>query len=197
MKKILKTLKGLALSKRYRIIFASVFTVAFVIMIPVYAWFANQKKAAEMFKVGYPNVLYINAAHREDQINMALDGINVNEYLYDTDGNPQEDNEGNPIKITEERYVFSVSGSNTTQFILQMAHTNNNLFTYKIYAATEQTTKPSSGTYVEYKATNEHTENKMIFTGDTVSDGDMLLTEPHHSYVFNRTRDFGCLFENL
>lgn len=128
-----------------------------------------------MFKIAHPNALYINAAHREDQVNFALGGIDVNDYQVDDNGNIVVDGNNNPVKINEKRYVFSVSGSDTDKFILQMAHTNNNLFTYKIYEATETTTKPSSGTtYVEYKATGEHTENDMVFSGDNVSAGDML-----------------------
>ena len=173
MKNWINKFKGLTISKKIQIIVATVFSVALIVAIPVYAWITNQKKAAEMFKVEYPNALYINAAHREDQVNFALDGINVNDYLYD--GNDiKTDESGNPMKVTEYRYVFSVSGSNTNQFILQMAHTNNNLFTYKVYMATEVSTEPSSGTYVDYKATGEHTENQMVFTGDSVTEGTML-----------------------
>ena len=174
MKKLIRKFKELPLYRKVQFFTAIVLTIALTAAIYSYAWFSNQKKAAEMFKVEYPNALYINAAHREDQVNFALDGINVNEYLLDNNGDIVTDEHDNPIKITEERYVFSVSGSNTNQFTLQMAHTNNNLFTYKIYAATEQTSKPSEGTYVEYKATGEHTENAMMFTGDTVSTNDIL-----------------------
>lgn len=173
MKNMIEKFKGLTVSKKIQIIVAMIFTIALIVTMPVYAWFTNQKKAAEMFKVEYPNALYINAAHREDQVNFALDGINVNAYQLNADGSIKEVN-GTPLKITEERYVFSVSGSNTNQFVLQMAHTNNNLFTYKIYSATEQTTEPNSGTYVKYKATGDHTENDMVFTGDTVSKNDTL-----------------------
>ena len=175
MKNMIKKFKGLTVSKKIQIIAAMTFTIALLVAIPVYAWFTNQKKAAEMFKVAYPNTLYINAAHREDQVNFALDGIDVNAYQTDANGNIVTGSNDQPIKITEKRYVFSVSGANTNQFILQMAHTNNNLFTYKIYEATETTTKPSSGTtYVEYKATGKHNENSMVFAGDSVSEGDML-----------------------
>lgn len=174
MKNLIDKFKGLTVSKKIQIIAAMIFTIALLVTIPVYAWFTNQKKAAEMFKIEYPNALYINAAHREDQVNFALDGININAYQTDANGDIVTDSNNQPVKISEKRYVFSVSGSNTNQFVLQMAHTNNNLFTYKIYAATEQTKEPDSGTYVKYKATGEHTENTMVFTGDTVSKNDTL-----------------------
>ena len=175
MKRILEKFNGLTISKKIQLITAMVLTVVFLIAIPVYAWFTNHRKAAEMFKVAHPNALYINAAHREDQVNFALDGININDYQIDDNGNIVTNEHDEPVKIKEKRYVFSVSGSDTNKFILQMAHTNNNLFTYKIYEATETTTKPSSGTtYVEYKATGKHNENSMVFAGDSISEGDML-----------------------
>ena len=174
MKNIIRKFKRLTLSRKVQIIVAMVFTIAIMVAIPVYAWFTNQKKAAEMFKVAYPNALYINAAHREDQVYFALDGININEYVMDANGDTVTVN-NEPVKITEKRYVFSVSGANTNQFILQMAHTNNNLFTYKIYMASEETKEPTSGTYVKYTATDVHNENKMVFLGDNVSEGDDLF----------------------
>lgn len=176
MKRIIEKFNRLTVSKKIQLIAAVVFTVGLVATVSVYAWFTNQRKAAEMFKIAHPNALYINAAHREDQVNFALGGIDVNDYQVDDNGNIVTDEDGDPVKINEKRYVFSVSGSDTDKFILQMAHTNNNLFTYRIYEATETTTRPSSETtYVEYKATGEHTENNdMVFSGDNVSAGDML-----------------------
>ena len=173
MKNAINKFKELSLKNKAMLITALVFTALFVAAIPVYAWFSNQKKAAEMFKVQYPNALYINAAHREDQVNFNLAGININEYKVDENGKvivEMIDGKEKPVKITEERYVFSVSGTNTEHFLLQMAHTNNNLFKYKLYYADEQLTKPASDkVYVEYKATDEHNENKMVFADDTVT----------------------------
>ena len=138
MKKIIKKFKELPLSKKIQISVAVLMTMAFITAIPVYAWFTNQKKAAEMFKVKYPNALYINAAHREDRINFELDGIDVdNTYAERPDGSLLTDGDGKPIKKTKKYYIFSVSGSNANGYILQMAHTNNNLFNYKIYDATQ------------------------------------------------------------
>jgi len=172
MRSVLETFKGLTVYKKILVIATIISTIALAVAIPVYAWFSNQRKAAEMFKVKCPNSLYINAAHREDQVNFALGGIDVNEPQLNADGSIKtvnNDPNGSPIFITEKRYVFSVSGSSTEIFTLQLAHTNNNLFTYKIYEATETQTKPDTGVYVEYTATGEHTENTMVFTGDNVT----------------------------
>ncbi len=177
MKKIITKIKKLPLKKKIRIAAAAVLTACFVTVAMVSSWFSNQKKAAEMYKVEYPNALYINAAYREDQVYFDLGGIEVNGFLRDenhdlinADGTPLgEDDE--PVPITKKEYVFSVSGSNTTQFILQMAHTNNNMFTYKVYNATQVTTKPASGEYITFEPhLNSHTENPLLEIGSDIID---------------------------
>lgn len=170
--------------KKVQILLAVILTVAVIIAVPVYAWFSNQRKAAEMFKVEFPNALYLNAAYREDQVQFDLGGININEYLKDSEGhflnasgNIAGENE-EPAKITKKQYIFSVSGTNTYNYILQMAHTTNNMFTYKVYSATPQETEPNSGDYVIYKTTPKtseddlgvHTENPLLVIGDDVID---------------------------
>ena len=138
MKKILEKIKGLTTARKIQLCAACILSAALLTAIPAYAWFTKQKKAAEMFKVKYPNALYINAAHREDRINFELDGIDVdNTYAERPDGSLLTDGDGKPIKKTKKYYIFSVSGSNANGYILQMAHTNNNLFNYKIYDATQ------------------------------------------------------------
>lgn len=136
MKKAINRFRELPSSKRVQLIAAVLLTVGLLIAIPVYAWFMNQKKAAEMYKVEFPNALYVNAAHREDRIYFALDGININEYAVDPiTGETVTDSNGNAVTVQKYRYVFTVSGSNTNSFTLQLAHTTNNLFTYTIYEA--------------------------------------------------------------
>ena len=167
-----------------------------MITVYVYAWFTDQKKSAEMFKVKFPNSLYINAAHREDQMFFELDGIDVGEFIRDDSGNIVYDGE-TALTIDSKTYVFTVSGANTNQFLLQLAHTNNNLFDYTLYEATEYTTEaaavaavtttvvdPDTGEemtkvdrdkIVEYNThENGITENKMVFADDPVSGGDPL-----------------------
>lgn len=137
MKKIINRIKKMSVSKRIWLTAATLLTIALLVLIPVYAWFSYERKAAEMYKVQYPNSLYINAGHREDRVFFNLDGINVNNYVYDSDGKIKKDDDGNALKVTTYTYVFAVSGDNTTEFKLQMAHTNNNMFKYKIYEATQ------------------------------------------------------------
>lgn len=154
---ILKAFMELPAKKKITVVTAGMLTIAMGVAVPVYAWFTNQRKAAEMFKVEYPNALYVNAAHREDRIFFNLDGINVNNYIYaddnsgeylykyyDANGNEITKEQYDPATCTKEAqkttkyyYVFSVSGDNTTSFTLQMAHTNNNQFEYSIYEAAQ------------------------------------------------------------
>ena len=62
------------------------FTVCLAVSASVYAWFSSQKKAAEMFKVMFPNALYINAGHREDRVNFELGAIDVEQLgAFETD----------------------------------------------------------------------------------------------------------------
>ncbi|MBR6046243.1 MAG: hypothetical protein IKP47_11465 [Ruminococcus sp.] len=62
------------------------FVVCLTVSAGVYAWFNAQKKAAEMFKVEFPNALYINAGHREDRVNFELGAIDVEQLDgYETD----------------------------------------------------------------------------------------------------------------
>lgn len=185
----------MSLKKKICVIALAFITLSFVVILPVYAWFSGQKKAAEMYKVEYPNSLYINAAHREDQIFFELGEVNLGEYRKNAAGQWLDDN-GEVVankedagKITNKRYVFSVSGSNTSQYILQMAHTTNNQFTYKIYKASQKiypegTVLDASGTIKEkdivpsgtsadsiitYKLNQDsHTENPLTIVGDDV-----------------------------
>ena len=181
-KNILNKFKSLSVMQRAEVIAAMVLTIAVFIAVPVYAWFSYQRKAAEMFKVEYPNALYINAAHREDRIFFDLDAININDYKLD----PQtksliKDLNGDPIKVTQMMYVFSVSGSNATSFRLQMAHTTNNLFTYTLYEAKQYTTYSDASTaangendlIVRYdQHTDSHTENTIQVIGDLYDEND-------------------------
>ena len=166
--KTIKSLLGrfdrLSGKRRLQIVTAVALTFCMIVSIPSYAWFMNQKKAAEMFKVEYPNSLFVNAAHREDRVYFDLGPIDVNGeekdeygntiYYKDADGSisyARDDEDriindiyGHPTydrtdssakKIEKMQYVFSVSGTHTSRFTLQMGHTNNNKFTYTLYNA--------------------------------------------------------------
>jgi len=194
MKNLFKKFNKLSCGKKAQVIIGALLAVALMIAIPTYAWFAGQKKTAEMYKVQYPNSLYINAAHREDQIYFELDSVNVNEFekdaggsvIYYTDatytsqkiinveGQDIYDTSGVPKVITSQKYAFSVVGTNTDNFKLQLANTNNNQFKYNIYEADEKTKaefdtlSPIPGNYVVRPANGlgTHTSSSVVFSDD-------------------------------
>lgn len=195
MTKIINRIKKLSFLKKVQLAAVIIVTLALLIIIPAYAWFTNEKKAAEMYKIQYPNTLYINAAHREDQIYFDLDSVNVNELERDANGNViyytdetyttkkyikvdgqrVYDKSGVTHVITSQKYVFSVFGKNTDKFKLQLAYTNNNQFKYNIYEATEYTTKPQ-GSSVKYVTSKDaHIESVEIFPGDSAIAEDIPL----------------------
>ena len=176
MDRIIARIKRIPKGTKIRFIVIFVITACLAAALPVYSWFSYQRKAAEMYKIEYPNSLYINAANREDQVNFKLAGINVGELRRDEEGyyldanNERVTSAELAAAITKKQYVFSVSGSNTKKYILQLAHTNNNLFDYAVYEA-EQTSSPPSGNaeYIKYKTDpGAHKENPFIAIGTDV-----------------------------
>ena len=85
MKNLISKLRAVPLKRKLQVVTAAVVTIAFAAVFQSYAWFSEQKKAAEMFKVKHPDLLYLNAAHREDQIYFNLGNIKI--YLQDENGN--------------------------------------------------------------------------------------------------------------
>ena len=187
MNKIINKIQELSYKKKVQLVVAVLLTVALGIAIPIYAWFANQKKAAELYKIEYPNSLYLNAAHREDRMYFNLDELNLDEYYMDDDNTPH--NYGTPEhpeyrERTSRLYAFSVSGEGITSFTLQLAHTNNNKLRYTVYEATETGTKPASGDenfdYVHYErhmGEGDNVENPLTFSDDLVGIKDAYYTK--------------------
>ena len=176
MKKIIKKLNTLPTNKKAALLTAVVLTIALSIAVPVAAWFYMQRKAAEMYKVEFPNSLYLNAAQREDRMYFNMNAISP--YKVDPiTGGFEHDNDGKLIPVTSQKYVFAVSGSNTKSYKLQLAHTNNNQFSYTIYPAKQYENEEAipSGTanddIVLYGMhENSHTENSMLIVDDNYSE---------------------------
>lgn len=188
MKKIKDVIRAIPLKRKIEAVSAVVLTVAVFGTVRTYSWFSNQKKAAEMFKIKYPDSLYINAAHREDQVNFDLGQISMDEYLVSNGEFVIDEETNQPIKVTNKRYIFSISGTNTYEYTLQLAHTNNNMFTYTIYEA-EEYMHPKGTTATEQNgfdaerivpssaiddniitfspSADKHTENSLLLSADT------------------------------
>ena len=122
-----------------------------------YAWFAHQKMIAELQKVKEPNQLFISAAYTEDVIYFTIPKIDVSD----------------TTKPTKEIYPFAVAGEYVNEFTLQLAHTTNVPFTYKIYEATINNSSVQGS--VEYKVGEKWTEfADLTFDQRTASAGTML-----------------------
>ena len=115
MKKLFERIKKMSKRKKVQTVIALALTVALCFAIPAYSWFINQKKIAEIAKIKAPDELYINAAHKEDIINLDMSAINVSQKIPNSND-----------LITSQSFVFSVSGEWVNSFTLQIEHTTNN-----------------------------------------------------------------------
>ncbi len=173
MKRISKSIarfKELTTAKKAEVIVASVLTASLLTSIPVFAWFNYQRRAAEMYKVKYPNSLHLSAAHREDSTCFEINGINADAVMVDGLGNKILDDSNNEQKITHKDYVFNVTGEAVDKFTIQLAYTTNNPFTYEVYAANELTVKPVAVAgqeidYVEYVLTGNEADGMPTLVG--------------------------------
>lgn len=158
-----KHFKELSLAKKIQFILASVLSLILIAGMPAFAWFSHQRQLAELQQIKEPDLLYITAANAEDVKFFDLSAIKVKD--------------GSNNAITDpEYYPFAVAGKYVNKFTLQMAHTTNNPFIYKIYEGTAYTTRAAAvtaagnnGVVVEYKlngAWSTLTENGVILSGD-------------------------------
>ena len=155
--------KELPIAKKIQFVLASALSLSLLAGAPAYAWFSHQRQLAELQQIREPDLLYITAANAEDVKFFDLSSIKV------------KDSSNNAI-TKPEYYPFAVAGKYVNKFTLQMAHTTNNPFVYKIYEGTAYTTQNAAetaagndGVVVEYKlngAWNTLTENGVILTGD-------------------------------
>ncbi len=135
---IFKRLKNgffeLSTCKKVQAVIASVFTLVLLIAIPVYAWLAIGGKIEALTKIKKPDNLDIRAGHYD-----AVQYFNLNDIDIESIAS------GTPHRV-----VFSVSaGEYKIPYQIQLAHTTNIPFKYKIYRATESTSVPN-GEYVTY-----------------------------------------------
>lgn len=141
-----KDKKSRKLNKAQKIeaLIASFLTMALLIAVPVYAWFAYSNNAETMTKVKEPDNLDIRAGNFHPIINFDLNGINIEDMAE---------------KNQAEYRVFSVSaGDYKIDYKLQLAYTTNIPFKYTLYSATwkqDVTEATALPTYVEYHPLND------------------------------------------
>ena len=127
---VLKVLKAefskLSTGKKVQVIMASVITLALIIILPVYAWFALGGKLEAFTKIKEPDNLDIRAGHYDNVQYFNLNDIDIEKIA------------GENGVQTPHMVVFSVSaGDYKIPYQLQLAHTTNIPFKYRIYRATE------------------------------------------------------------
>lgn len=123
---LFKKFKQLDEKKKNEVVITLIITVALMIALPVYAWFASNKNLETITKIKEPGEIIIRAGKRNGQTE--ADSI-VNFEMKDIDiesiagGKPQ-------------RFVFSVMpGDYNLGYRIQLAHTTNIPFVYTLYKA--------------------------------------------------------------
>ncbi|SFC39269.1 hypothetical protein [Ruminococcus albus] len=144
-------LKSFNKSKKIQIIIAVLLTICLITAYPTYSWFRMQRQLQRYEKISSPNSLFITAGHKENPIYFDIGGIDVM-------GTWKGAN-GSEIQATYQDYVFCVAGAYVTSYTLQLAHTENNPFTYTIYEATVSDTTPGGilgRDYITYTVTEDY-----------------------------------------
>lgn len=144
MSRVSDIYRNLNKAQKIQAVAAAFITGALVIAIPAYAWFTFSSKAETMAKIQEPNKLDIRAGDAEDVQYFELNDINIESITPDQ----------------PKCYVFCVvTESAKTYYDIQIAHTTNIPFSYKLYRAEEgQSTDPN---VVEY--TTHTTPSQKIY----------------------------------
>lgn len=118
-----------------------------VSLIAVYAWFSNFKSLKTATRVNTPANLFLGTGNSESIQRLSLGDIDVKEV--DADGSGRK------------LYVFSVSSDyNVNKYTLQLSHTTNIDFNYKIYRARDlgnDRSNDGNPNTVSYEATDGKT----------------------------------------
>ena len=147
-------IKSLKLKDKIQLSIALLLTLAIIASIPVYAWFNHRRQIAELQKIKTPDLLFISAAYAEDVKYFQIPSIDV----------ADENN-------TKHRQVFpfAVAGEYVPEFTLQLAHTTNIPFTYKIYEADYYNTEADAKAAITTKNESIAEEaNKLSYEYDAV-----------------------------
>ena len=112
--------------------------------VPAYSWFYMSRRAVAITPVSNPTALYINAANEEDIRYLDLAGIDVTQGTY-------------------RDHVFCVRGNNISAYMLQLAYTTNNGFTFELYRAKQGTAPGSAIGSVIYTTHGETTVEQTYY----------------------------------
>lgn len=115
---------------------AAVLLTLVLVTSTVYAWLNTSRRLAAITHVTDPTAIFITAGHQEEIKYLNLGGIDVEE-----GGAPLPGDSGKKYRD----YVFCIKGIGVISYKIQLAHTTNNQFEFKLYAATETAGDPLAG----------------------------------------------------
>lgn len=118
MKRYLRAFRKMPVIKIVQFMAALLLTVATIVSVPVSAWYHHQRQVAEIQRIRTPDLLYVSAAAAEDVKYFDMSVINIG----DKDSDP-----------SAQLFPFAIAGEYARSFTLQIAHTTNNPFVYKVY----------------------------------------------------------------
>lgn len=137
MKKLFAGFIRLKTRQKAELVTAFLLTLFLLVGAPIHAWFATQSQMETLTKIKAPPTLDIKSGNKEAIEYLKLKDISIEEI--------KDNNE-------PKRYVFCVkTGTAGSTYDIQLAHTTNIPFTYKLYRATEVASE-TSGVLVEYKS---------------------------------------------
>lgn len=153
MIKFLEQFDNFKTVQKVECVLAAIFTLASMVCIPVYAWFAFNNSMETMTKVKEPDDLDIRAGNFDQIINFDLRNVSIESL--------QEEG-------TAAYYVFSVSaGDYKIPYNIQLAHTTNIPFKYSLYHATRHETNGAG--FVEYHPRSNADEKTYYEIGDPIT----------------------------
>ncbi len=127
MKRLREGFRTMNTVKKIEAVAAVILTLAIIAGVPVLAWLTTSTKVEVLTKVKQPTNLDIRAGNYDPIINFDLRDIDIE----------TPDHVDAVNNKASKYYVFSVSaGSYKIPYIIQVAHTTNIPFTYKLYKAT-------------------------------------------------------------
>lgn len=120
IKSAIKKFRTMSAVQRTEFIVALILTVGFLVAIQVYAWFSTNGSLETMTKIKEPGEIIIRAGKADPIVNFEMKDIDIEMIS----------------KGTPQKFVFSVMpGDYNMNYDLQLAHTTNIPFEYKIYKA--------------------------------------------------------------
>ena len=145
MKRLLKAFANLRTDQKIEGIIAAALTVCLLVAAPVYAWFALNDRIDTLTGIKAPTSLDIKAGRAEDIQYFELKNIDI-------------ENLGNGGK---QYYVFCViTGSTGINYDIQLAHTTNIPFTYKLFRAVDGTSSDFHVDYTAHDGSGQHSYYK-------------------------------------